>query len=138
MSLAIELVSASEEKIAGIENAPIRIAVAASTLLQVANKNKKWATFFGQASYLVPGEYLSVGGFVLADIKKGIEQGYFTATPDLFQVNQLASVVISGVQALGKGDESIIDRTAENMLSILGMSRAEASAIVDKAQAFLR
>ena len=88
------------------------------------------------AFFLVPEGLIDVGGYLKNNIDRGIAQGVFNTRCDEFQLNQLASVFISGLRELRKDNLSIIDRTSENLLRLLGVSPAKASTILDEAKVF--
>jgi hypothetical protein len=81
--------------------------------------------------------HLDASSRLKAIIDSGAEQGVFTITPDLFQREQVSSVLLSGLRRLGEDDENIIERTSENILRLLGVSPTNARLAIGKAQAFL-
>jgi hypothetical protein len=136
MSIALELISPLDERLAEIKDAPIRIVVANNIVMHAALEQKSWGTVLGQAFYLLPPRYIDVGCYLKLLIDSGVEQGSFAVIPDEFQLDQVTSVFISGLRSLDKGDASIIDRTAQNMLRVLGMSPAKVSRALEKGHAF--
>jgi len=137
ISIVLELIESYKEDFLEIKDASIRIVVLIHIMMNAALKQKSWGTFLAQAFYLVPPSYLNVGDCLKEDIASGAEQGLFTIIADRFQLDQVSSVLLSGLRRLGKDDVNIIERTSENILRVLGMTSANAHLAVSKTQAFL-
>ena len=135
-AIALELIAPVDERLAGIKDAPVRIVVANNIIMHAALEQKSWSTVLGGAFYLLPPRYIDVGSYLKLLIARGVEEGSFTVTPDNFQLDQVTAVFISGLRTLDKGDVNIIDRTAQNMLRVLGMSPAKVSSALEKGHAF--
>ena len=136
MSIALELVAAVEEKVVDLKDPAIRLVVSTNTVMSTALQQDRWSYVLATAFFLVPEGLIDVGGYLKNNIDRGMAQGVFNTTCDEFQLNQLASVFISGLRELRKDNLSIIDRTSENLLRLLGVTPAKASAILDEAKAF--
>ena len=136
MSIALELVAAVEEKVVDLKDPAIRLVVSTNTVMRTALQQERWSYVLATAFFLVPEGLIDVGGYLKNNIDRGMAQGVFNTTCDEFQLNQLASVFISGLRELRKDNLSIIDRTSENLLRLLGVTPAKASAILDEAKAF--
>ena len=135
-SIALELVAAVEEKVVDIKDPAIRLVVSTNTVMSTALQHERWSYVLATAFFLVPEGLIDVGGYLKNNIDRGIAQGVFNTRCDEFQLNQLASVFISGLRELRKDNLSIIDRTSENLLRLLGVSPAKASTILDEAKVF--
>ena len=136
MSIALELVAAVEEKAVDLKDPAIRLVVSTNTVMRTALQQERWSYVLATAFFLVPEGLIDVGGYLKNNIDRGIAQGVFNTRCDEFQLNQLASVFISGLRELRKDNLSIIDRTSENLLRLLGVSPAKASTILDEAKVF--
>ena len=136
MSIALELVAAVEEKVDDLKDPAIRLVVSTNTVMRTALQQERWSYVLATAFFLVPEGLIDVGGYLKNNIDRGMAQGVFNTTCDEFQLNQLASVFISGLRELRKDNLSIIDRTSENLLRLLGVTPAKASTIFDEAKAF--
>ena len=136
MSIALELVAAVEEKVVDLKDPAIRLVVSTNTVMRTALQQERWSYVLATAFFLVPEGLIDVGGYLKNNIDRGMAQGVFNTTCDEFQLNQLASVFISGLRELRKDNLSIIDRTSENLLRLLGVTPAKASTIFDEAKAF--
>jgi AcrR family transcriptional regulator len=137
ISIVLELLGSYEEDSLEIKDSPIRIVVLIHIMMSAALQQNSWGEFLAQAFYLVPPSYLNIGTCLKEDIDSGAEQGVFTITPDLFQLDQVSSLLLSGMRRLGEDDENIIERTSENILRLLGVSPTNARLAIGKAQAFL-
>ena len=146
ISIVLELLKPLEGALVEIKDAAIRIVVLTNVIMNTALKQELWGTFLAQSFYIVPLRILVPAGLsrhldastrLKAIIDSGVEQGSFSIISDRFQMEQVSSVLLSGLRRLGKGDVNIIERTSENMLSLLGVSPANARLAVGKAQAFL-
>ena len=135
-SIALELVAAVEEQVVDIKDPAIRLVVSTNTVMRTALQHGRWSYVLATAFFLVPEGLIDVGGYLKNNIDRGMAQGVFNTTCDEFQLNQLASVFISGLRELRKDNLSIIDRTSENLLRLLGVTPAKASTILDEAKAF--
>lgn len=135
-SIALELVAAVEEQVVDIKDPAIRLVVSTNTVMRTALQHERWSYVLATAFFLVPEGLIDVGGYLKNNIDRGMAQGVFNTTCDEFQLNQLASVFISGLRELRKDNLSIIDRTSENLLRLLGVTPAKASTILDEAKAF--
>jgi len=135
-SIALELVAAVEEQVVDIKDPAIRLVVSTNTVMRTALQHERWSYVLATAFFLVPEGLIDVGGYLKNNIDRGIAQGVFNTRCDEFQLNQLASVFISGLRELRKDNLSIIDRTSENLLRLLGVSPAKASTILDEAKVF--
>ena len=136
MSIALELVAAVEEKVVDLKDPAIRLVVSTNTVMSTALQQDRWSYVLATAFFLVPEGLIDVGGYLKNNIDRGMAQGVFNTTCDEFQLNQLASVFISGLRELRKDNLSIIDRTSENLLRLLGVTPAKASTILNEAKAF--
>ena len=136
MSIALELVAAVEEQVVDIKDPAIRLVVSTNTVMRTALQHERWSYVLATAFFLVPEGLIDVGGYLKNNVDRGIAQGVFNTASDEFQLNQLASVFISGLRGLKKDNLSIIDRTSENLLRLLGVSPAKASTILDEAKVF--
>ena len=136
MSIALELVAAVEEKVVDLKDPAIRLVVSTNTVMSTALQQERWSYVLATAFFLVPEGLIDVGGYLKNNIDRGMAQGVFNTTCDEFQLNQLASVFISGLRELRKDNLSIIDRTSENLLRLLGVTPTKASTILDEAKAF--
>jgi AcrR family transcriptional regulator len=136
MSIALELVAAVEEKVVDLKDPAIRLVVSTNTVMSTALQQERWSYVLATAFFLVPEGLIDVGGYLKNNIDRGMAQGVFNTTCDEFQLNQLASVFISGLRELRKNNLSIIDRTSENLLRLLGVTPTKASTILDEAKAF--
>jgi len=146
ISIVLELLKPLEGALVEIKDAAIRIVVLTNVIMNTALKQELWGTFLAQSFYIVPLRILVPAGLsrhldastrLKAIIDSGVEQGSFSIISDRFQMEQVSSVLLSGLRRLGKGDVNIIDRTSENMLRLLGVSSVNARLAVSKAQAFL-
>ena len=135
-SIALELVAAVEEQVVDIKDPAIRLVVSTNTVMRTALQHERWSYVLATAFFLVPEGLIDVGGYLKNNVDRGIAQGVFNTASDEFQLNQLASVFISGLRGLKKDNLSIIDRTSENLLRLLGVTPAKASTILDEAKAF--
>ena len=135
-SIALELVLAADEQTVDIKNQAIRLVVSTNAVMRTALQHERWSYVLATAFFLVPEGLIDVGGYLKNNIDRGIAQGVFNTRCDEFQLNQLASVFISGLRELRKDNLSIIDRTSENLLRLLGVSPAKASTILDEAKVF--
>ena len=135
-SIALELVAAVEEQVVDIKDPAIRLVVSTNTVMRTALQHERWSYVLATAFFLVPEGLIDVGGYLKNNVDRGIAQGVFNTASDEFQLNQLASVFISGLRGLKKDNLSIIDRTSENLLRLLGVTPAKASTIFDEAKAF--
>ena len=135
-SIALELVLAADEKAVDIKDQAIRLVVSTNAVMRTALQHERWSYVLATAFFLVPEGLIDVGGYLKNNIDRGIAQGVFNTRCDEFQLNQLASVFISGLRELRKDNLSIIDRTSENLLRLLGVTPAKASTIFDEAKAF--
>ena len=135
-SIALELVAAVEEQVVDIKDPAIRLVVSTNTVMRTALQHERWSYVLATAFFLVPEGLIDVGGYLKNNVDRGIAQGVFNTASDEFQLNQLASVFISGLGELKKDNLSIIDRTSENLLRLLGVTPAKASTILDEAKAF--
>jgi len=135
-SIALELVAAVEEQVVDIKDPAIRLVVSTNAVMRTALQHERWSYVLATAFFLVPEGLIDVGGYLKNNIDRGIAQGVFNTRCDEFQLNQLASVFISGLRELRKDNLSIIDRTSENLLRLLGVSPAKASTILDEAKVF--
>jgi len=135
-SIALELVLAADEKAVDIKDQAIRLVVSTNAVMRTALQHERWSYVLATAFFLVPEGLIDVGGYLKNNIDRGIAQGVFNTRCDEFQLNQLASVFISGLRELRKDNLSIIDRTSENLLRLLGVSPAKASTILDEAKVF--
>ena len=137
-SIVLELMEPFDEAMVGIKDAPIRIVVLMHVIMKAIYENKSWGAFLGQSFYLVPlKRHFGASDRFKMEVDIGIEQGSFSSIPDRFQLDQVSSVLLSGMRRLGKDDVNIIDRTSENILRLLGMTPADARLAVGNAQAFL-
>ena len=136
MSIALELVAAVEEKVVDLKDPALRLVVSTNTVMSTALQQDRWSYVLATAFFLVPEGLIDVGGYLKNNIDRGMAQGVFNTTCDEFQLNQLASVFISGLRELRKDNLSIIDRTSENLLRLLGVTPTKASTILDEAKAF--
>ena len=134
-SIALELVAAVEEQVVDIKDPAIRLVVSTNTVMRTALQHERWSYVLATAFFLVPEGLIDVGGYLKNNVDRGIAQGVFNTASDEFQLNQLASVFISGLRGLKKDNLSIIDRTSENLLRLLGVTPAKASTILDEAKA---
>ena len=135
-SIALELVAAVEEQVVDIKDPAIRLVVSTNTVMRTALQHERWSYVLATAFFLVPEGLIDVGGYLKNNVDRGMAQGVFNTACDEFQLNQLASVFISGLRGLKKDNLSIIDRTSENLLRLLGVTPAKASTILDEAKAF--
>ena len=135
-SIALELVLAADEKAVDIKDQAIRLVVSTNAVMRTALQHERRSYVLATAFFLVPEGLIDVGGYLKNNIDRGIAQGVFNTRCDEFQLNQLASVFISGLRELRKDNLSIIDRTSENLLRLLGVSPAKASTILDEAKVF--
>ena len=135
-SIALELVLAADEKAVDIKDQAIRLVVSTNAVMRTALQHERWSYVLATAFFLVPEGLIDVGGYLKNNIDRGIAQGVFNTRCDEFQLNQLASVFISGLRELRKDNLSIFDRTSENLLRLLGVSPAKASTILDEAKVF--
>jgi|TARA_B110000503_G_scaffold2595_2_gene3492 AcrR family transcriptional regulator len=135
-SIALELVAAVEEQVVDIKDPAIRLVVSTNTVMRTALQHERWSYVLATAFFLVPEGLIDVGGYLKNNVDRGMAQGVFNTASDEFQLNQLASVFISGLRGLKKDNLSIIDRTSENLLRLLGVTPAKASTILDEAKAF--
>lgn len=135
-SIALELVAAVEEQVVDIKDPAIRLVVSTNTVMRTALQHERWSYVLATAFFLVPEGLIDVGGYLKNNVDRGMAQGVFNTASDEFQLNQLASVFISGLRGLKKDNLSIIDRTSENLLRLLGVSPAKASTILDEAKVF--
>ena len=135
-SIALELVLAADEKAVDIKDQAIRLVVSTNAVMRTALQHERWSYVLATAFFLVPEGLIDVGGYLKNNIDRGIAQGVFNTRCDEFQLNQLASVFISGLRELRKDNLSIFDRTSENLLRLLGVSPAMASTILDEAKVF--
>ena len=135
-SIALELVAAVEEQVVDIKDPAIRLVVSTNTVMRTALQHERWSYVLATAFFLVPEGLIDVGGYLKNNVDRGMAQGVFNTASDEFQLNQLASVFISGLRGLKKDNLSIIDRTSENLLRLLGVTPAKASTILDEAKVF--
>ena len=138
IAIVLDLIEPFDEVVVGINDAPIRMVVLLHVIMNAVFKHKLWGVFLGHAFHLVPlRRHFSASALFTVEINRGIEQGSFSNIPDRFQLDQVSSVLHSGMRQLDKDDVNIIDRTSENILRLLGMTPADARLAVVKAQAFL-
>ena len=135
-SIALELVAAVEEQVVDIKDPAIRLVVSTNTVMRTALQHERWSYVLATAFFLVPEGLIDVGGYLKNNVDRGMAQGVFNTACDEFQLNQLASVFISGLRGLKMYNLSIIDRTSDNILRLLGVTPAKASTILDEAKAF--
>ena len=139
MAMAVELLGPLKGLSVEITDTPTLVAVGNRMVMSAALEQKSWGTFLAQSFYLVPPSYVDVKILMKEIFDMGVEQGFFTVILDEFQMDQVYSVMLSGLRTLDHhDDESLIDRTSENMLRVLGMSPVSASLAVAKGRAFIR
>ena len=139
MAMALELLGPLKGLSFEIRDTPTLVAAGNTMVMNAALAQKSWGTFLAQSFYLVPPSYASVAHSMKDIFNVGVEQGSFTVILDEFQMDQINSVVLSGLRKLDHhGGESLIDRTSENILRLLGMSAVSISLAVDKGRAFIR
>ena len=138
ISVVAELMEPFDEAVAGLNDAPTRIVVLMHVIMNAICERKSWGVFLGQSFHLVPlrPEFGASARFKV-EVNLGFEQGSFPSMPDQFQLDQVSSVLLSGMRRLGEDDVNITDRTSVNILRLLGMSSTKANLAVSKAQAFL-
>lgn len=139
IAIAVEVVKSIDADMADIEDAATRIVVATSRMLRITVHEQLWGPVLVEAFYLFPERHVDLGGYVLSDIQRGVEQGVFEVTADQFLLEQVEALVMTGLRVLGENHESleIIERTSENLLRLLGMTPAKARSVVERAQAVL-
>jgi len=140
MAIGAELVAAIDEQVVDTENAAIRLVVSTNIAMRAALQHERWCHVIAASFFYGPEGVIDVSGYLKIYVDTGIAQGVFKTTSDRFQLNQLASVFISGLGLVGlnKNNLSIVDRTSENLLRLLGVTPVMASAVLKKAQAFYR
>ena len=139
LAMAMELLGSIEERLVDLIDMPTIVVAANTLMMNAVFEQKSWGTFLAQSFYLVPPSYASVAHSMKDIFNVGVEQGSFTVILDEFQMDQINSVVLSGLRKLDHhGGESLIDRTSENILRLLGMSAVSISLAVDKGRAFIR
>jgi AcrR family transcriptional regulator len=138
ISVVAELMEPFDEAVAGLNDAPTRIVVLMHVIMNAICERKSWGVFLGQSFHLVPlrPEFGASARFKV-EVNLGFEQGSFPSMPDQFQLDQVSSVLLSGMRRLGEDDVNITDRTSVNILRLLGMTPADARLSVGKAHAFL-
>jgi AcrR family transcriptional regulator len=138
VSIVAELIEPFDEAVVGINDAPIRIVVLMHVIMKTMYERKSWGAFLGQSFHLVPlRRGFGASNRFEVEVNLGIEQGSFSSVPDQFQLDQVSSVLLSGMRRSDKDDVNINGRTSENILRLLGMTPADARLAVAKAQAFL-
>jgi AcrR family transcriptional regulator len=137
-TIICELMAAFDEAVTEIENAPVRMVVLMHVMMNRILERESWGWFLAQSFYWVPRKPdFGASDRLKAEVELGVEQGSFSDVSDRFQLDQVSSVLVSGIRQLDKGDANIVERTSENILKLLGMSQVNAGAAVVKAQAFL-
>ena len=138
IAIILELMEPFDEALVEVKDGPIRIVVLMHVIMKAIYEHRSWGAFLGQSFYLVPlKRHFGASDRFKVEVDIGIEQGSFSSIPDRFQLDQVSSVMLSGMRRLGKDDVNIIDRTSENILRLLGMTPADARLVVGKAQGFL-
>lgn len=136
-ALAIELNKTIDAEMADIENAAIRCVVATSRFLRISAHEQLWAPVLAEAFYLYPERQIDLGGYLQADVQRGVEQGVFEVMPDEFQLCQIEALIMSSLRLLNDDNLEIIKRTSTNLLQLLGMTPSRARRAVDRAQPIL-
>jgi AcrR family transcriptional regulator len=139
LAMAMELLEPLEERLKNdFPEMPLLVVAANTLMMNAVFEQESWGTFLAQSFYLVPPSYAHVIHRIKDIFDIGVEQGFFTVILDDFQMDQVYSVILSGLRTLDHhDDESLIDRTSENVLRLLGMSPASASLAVDKGRALI-
>jgi AcrR family transcriptional regulator len=138
VSIVAELIEPFDEAVVGINDAPIRIVVSIHVIMNAMYENKSWGRFLGYSFHLVPlRPGFPASNLFEVEVNLGIDQGSFSSVPDQFQLDQVSSMLISGMRRFDKDDVNIIRRTSENILRLLGMTPDDASLAAGKAQSFL-
>ncbi len=139
LAIGTELLTPLEERLAVDFSEIALLVVAANTLMMNAVvEQESWGNFLVQSFYLAPSSY----GHVITRMRDmfgiGVAQGVFTCILDDFLMDQVQSVVLSGLRTVDHlNRESLIDRTSENVLRLLGMSPASAKRAVGKGRALI-
>ncbi|MFT5038671.1 MAG: AcrR family transcriptional regulator [Flavobacteriaceae bacterium] len=146
LSIVLEILKPLKGALSEIKDSGTRIVVLTDVIMNAALKQELWGTFLAQSYYIVPltmlvpvglSRHLDASTRLKAVIDSGVKQGSFSTISDRFQMEQVSSLLLSGLSRLGKGDVNIIGRTSENILSLLGVSSGNARLAVVNAQAFL-
>jgi AcrR family transcriptional regulator len=138
MAIMLELMQPFDEAVSEVKDAPIRIVVLVHVLMKCIIKHQSWGAFIGQSFYLVPlKRHFGTRDRFKVEVDLGVEQGCFSDLPDQFQLDQMSSVLLSGIRRAGKDDVNVVERTSGNILRLLGMSSTNTNLAVSKAQAFL-
>jgi AcrR family transcriptional regulator len=138
ISVVAELMEPFDEAVAGLNDAPTRIVILMHVIMKAIYERKSWGAFLGQSFHLVPlKRHFGASARFKVELDIGIEKGSFTSMPDRFQLDQVSSVMLSGMRRLDEDDVNITDRTSENILRLLGMTPADARLAVGKALALL-
>jgi AcrR family transcriptional regulator len=140
LAIGLELLTPLQERLAvDFSEMPLLVVAANTLMMNAVFEQESWGKFLVQSFYLAPSSYAHII-IVMKDIfGMGIEQGFFTVILDEFLMDQVHSVVLSGLRTLDSlNHESLIDRTSENVLRLLGMTPSGASSAVLRGRALIR
>jgi AcrR family transcriptional regulator len=139
LAIGTELLTPLEERLAvDFSEIPLLVVAANTLMMNTVLEQESWGKFLVQSFYLAPASYGHVATRIRDIFELGAAQGVFTCIVDEFLMDQAQSVMLSGLRRLGHlNSESIIDRTSENVLRLLGMTPASAKRAVGKGRALI-
>jgi AcrR family transcriptional regulator len=139
-AIGMELLAPLEERLAvDFPETPLLVVVANTLMMNAIFEQESWGKFLVQSFYLAPSGYSRMVVRTKDMFRLGVEQGFFTVILDKFLMDQVHSVVLSGLRTLDPlNRECLIDRTSENVLRLLGMTPASARSAVDRGRALIR
>jgi AcrR family transcriptional regulator len=138
--IGMELLAPLEERLAvDFPETPLLVVVANTLMMNAIFERESWGKFLVQSFYLAPSGYSRMVVRTKDMFRIGVEQGFFTVILDKFLMDQVRTVVFSGLRTLDHlNRERLIDRTSENVLRLLGMTPASASSAVDRGRTLIR
>ncbi len=139
LAIGTELLTPLEEWLSvDFSEIPLLVVAANTLMMNAVLEQESWGKFLVQSFYLASSSY----GHVIVRMRDifglGVAQGAFTCILDEFLMDQVQSVMLSGLRTLDHlNHESLIDRTSENVLRLLGMTPASAKRAVGKGRALI-
>lgn len=139
-AVAREIAEAVDDAMADVEDPSLRIVVGGSRFVRIAVENAAWGTILLEWLQRTFHQQVEMAAYPRSDIEKGIREGLFDVELDDYLMEQIGALIAASLRRqLATGPDDVIsERTAQNVLRILGFTPARATRTVERARKYLQ
>lgn len=130
--IAVEIARQIDEQMGPIDNAIDRVVNGTARMMEAARREPEWFTVLLEGVTIIPALHTAATRYLRQDIERGIEQGHFDVEVDLLLVNQVLALVRTSFLLDPRLPPSLVKRTCESQLRLLGVPRKRAAARVGR------